>query len=267
MRIHRWLWASTIALAAVPLVAAPTGSFSPARLSHHVQILSSDAYEGRGPATRAEKKTIDYLVRELRAAGAQPGGDLVSGKRGWTQAVPLLKSDINGAPSVSLVMGTTTVPLTQGNEISVRAPLNGAKSVNLTNAPLVFVGYGVTAPERGWDDFKVVDVRGKIIVLLINDPDFEGGANGSVGGDFGGKAMTYYGRWTYKYEEAARRGAAGVMIVHETEPASYGWIPPPPTRRWKAGSSATWRCGCSGVRSASWPPRRRRGARISGRCR
>jgi len=96
--------------------------------------------------------------------------------------------------------------------------MNGAKSVNLANVPLVFVGYGVTAPERGWDDFKGVDVRGKIVVLLINDPDFEGGE-----GQFGGKAMTYYGRWTYKYEEAARRGAAGVMIVHETDPASYGW--------------------------------------------
>ena len=84
--------------------------------------------------------------------------------------------------------------------------------------PLVFVGYGVSAPERNWDDFKGVDVRGKLLVVLINDPDFEGGE-----GDFGGKAMTYYGRWTYKYEEAARRGAAGVLIVHETDPASYGW--------------------------------------------
>ena len=84
--------------------------------------------------------------------------------------------------------------------------------------PLVFVGYGVTAPERNWDDFKGQDVRGKLLVVLINDPDFEGGE-----GDFGGKAMTYYGRWTYKYEEAARRGAAGVLIVHETDPASYGW--------------------------------------------
>jgi Zn-dependent M28 family amino/carboxypeptidase len=83
---------------------------------------------------------------------------------------------------------------------------------------LIFVGYGVTAPERKWDDFKGIDVRGKILVVLINDPDFETGS-----GDFGGKAMTYYGRWTYKYEEAARRGAAGVLIVHETAPASYGW--------------------------------------------
>jgi Zn-dependent M28 family amino/carboxypeptidase len=108
--------------------------------------------------------------------------------------------------------------LTQGNEIALRSPLNGQRSVNLANVPLVFVGYGVSAPERNWDDFKGMDVRGKLLVVLINDPDFEGGE-----GDFGGKAMTYYGRWTYKYEEAARRGAAGVLIVHETDPASYGW--------------------------------------------
>ncbi len=108
--------------------------------------------------------------------------------------------------------------LTQGNEIAVRAPQNGQNQIRLENAPLVFVGYGVSAPERNWDDFKGQDVRGKVIVVLVNDPDFDGGE-----GDFGGKAMTYYGRWTYKYEEAARRGAAGVMIVHETAPASYGW--------------------------------------------
>ena len=204
----------------VPAIASAQSAprFDQARLSRHVQTLSSDAYEGRGPATRGEKMTVDYLVRELRAAGVQPGGDLVKGKRLWTQAVPLLKGDIVGAPALSLNLGGTAIPLTQGNEIAVRAPMNGATSVALANAPLVFVGYGVTAPERGWDDFKGVDVRGKIIVLLINDPDFEGADLG-----FGGKAMTYYGRWTYKYEEAARRGAAGVMIVHETAPASYGW--------------------------------------------
>jgi Zn-dependent M28 family amino/carboxypeptidase len=110
------------------------------------------------------------------------------------------------------------VPLRQGEDIAVLAPLNGAKQVDIANAPLVFAGYGVTAPERNWDDFKGTDVHGKIIVVLINDPDFDGGE-----GDFNGRAMTYYGRWTYKFEEAARRGAAGVMIVHETDPASYGW--------------------------------------------
>ena len=96
--------------------------------------------------------------------------------------------------------------------------MNGQTGINLANTPLLFVGYGVSAPERNWDDFKGQDVKGKLLVVLVNDPDFEGGE-----GQFGGKAMTYYGRWTYKYEEAARRGAAGVLIVHETAPASYGW--------------------------------------------
>jgi len=108
--------------------------------------------------------------------------------------------------------------LTQGEEIAVRAPLDGASRVDIDAAPLVFVGYGVAAPERHWDDFKGIDLHGKIAVVLINDPDFETGD-----GAFDGRAMTYYGRWTYKYEELAKRGAAGVLIVHETAPAAYGW--------------------------------------------
>ena len=211
---------SALLLASVTLFAAPLNaqSFDPARLSRHVQTLGSDAYEGRGVATRAESKTVNYLVTQFKGAGLQPGGDVVGGKRAWTQAVPLLKSDIVGTPQLSLNLGGTSQNLVQGTDIAVRSPMNGQRQVNLANVPLVFVGYGVSAPERGWDDFKNVDVRGKLIVVLINDPDFEGGD-----GQFGGKAMTYYGRWTYKYEEAAKRGAAGVLIVHETDPASYGW--------------------------------------------
>src|SRR5215210_3047753 len=212
-----WLAGSALALAAAPLAAQST-AFDPARLSRHIQTLGSDAYEGRGPATRAEKKTVDYLIRELRAAGVSPGGDLIGGRRQWTQAVPLLKSDIAGTPQLRLSLGNTSENLVQGEQIAVRSPLNGSRVVSLANAPLLFVGYGVSAPERNWDDFKGQDVKGKLLVVLINDPDFEGGE-----GDFGGKAMTYYGRWTYKYEEAARRGAAGVLVVHETAPASYGW--------------------------------------------
>jgi Zn-dependent M28 family amino/carboxypeptidase len=188
-------------------------------LSQHVQTLGSDAFEGRGVNTRAETKTVDYIVSQLQAAGVKPGGDLVNGQRKWTQDVPLFQSDIVGTPQFSLNLGNgQTVALTQGEQIAVRSPSNGQTTVNLANAPLLFVGYGVTAPERNWDDFKGQDVRGKLLVVLVNDPDFEGGE-----GDFGGKAMTYYGRWTYKYEEAARKGAAGVLIVHETAPASYGW--------------------------------------------
>ena len=216
MRTSRFLAATAILLTA-PL-AAQSPLFDTTRLSQHVQTLGSDAYEGRAPATRAEQKTVDYLIAEFKAAGLQPGGAVVNGERGWVQPVPLLKSDIVGTPQLTLQSGGTSTSLVQGTEIAVRSPMNGQNQVTLSNVPLLFVGYGVTAPERGWDDFKGQDVKGKMLVVLVNDPDFEGGE-----GNFGGKAMTYYGRWTYKYEEAARRGAAGVMVVHETEPASYGW--------------------------------------------
>ena len=216
-RTH-WLAAGALALVAVPLAAQSVPSFDTGRLSRHVRTISADSYEGRGPATRGEQMTVEYLVREFQAAGLQPGGDLKDGRRQWTQAVPLLKSDLAGTPSISLNLGGQSRSLVQGEHISVMPPVNGQRQVTLTNVPLLFAGYGVTAPERQWDDFKGQDVRGKMLVVLVNDPDFEGGE-----GSFDGRAMTYYGRWTYKYEEAAKRGAAGVMIVHEDAPASYGW--------------------------------------------
>ena len=199
------------------LMAAPP-KFDGARISADVRELSSDAYEGRSPATAGEEKTIAFLSRQFAEAGMQPGGDLKDGQRLWTQAVPLLKGDIVGKPVLSLSSQGKPQALTQGQEIAVRAAMNGTSQVDIRNAPLVFLGYGVKAPERNWDDFKGVDLKGKIAVVLINDPDFESGA-----GDFDGKGMTYYGRWTYKFEEGARQGAAGVLIVHETAPASYGW--------------------------------------------
>ncbi|MGZ5200203.1 MAG: M28 family metallopeptidase [Telluria sp.] len=188
------------------------------RIKQDVKVLSSDAFEGRGPNTAGETKTVDYLIKQFKAAGLQPGGDLAGGKRSWTQDVPLGRFEITGPVQVSISDGKQTVNLTQGNEIAIRPAENGQTQVDIANAPLVFVGYGVTAPERNWDDFKGMDLKGKLAVVLINDPDFETGQ-----GDFGGKAMTYYGRWTYKYDELARRGALGTLIVHESEPASYGW--------------------------------------------
>ena len=178
---------------AAPLHAAPTATFDPARLSAHIKIVSSDAFEGRAPATPGETRTVAYLTEQMRAARLAPGGDLVKGKRSWTQKVPLLRSDIVGTPNLTLTMAGKPMSLVQGEQIAVRSAMNGAKQVAIRDAPLLFVGYGVSAPERKWDDFKGVDVRGKMLVMLINDPDFETG-----NGEFGGKAMTYYGRWTYK---------------------------------------------------------------------
>ncbi|GAE59584.1 hypothetical protein XPN_1490 [Xanthomonas arboricola pv. pruni MAFF 301427] len=207
-----------LAMAVSTALMAATPSFDGARISRDVKELASDAYEGRGPATAGEEKTIAYLSKQFADAGLQPGGDLTDGKRGWTQALPLRRADIVGTPTIALQHAGKPQALTQGKQIAIRAALDGSSKVDIANAPLVFVGYGVKAPERDWDDFKGVDLKGKIAVVLINDPDFETGK-----GAFDGAGMTYYGRWTYKYEEGARQGALGVLVVHETAPASYGW--------------------------------------------
>jgi Zn-dependent M28 family amino/carboxypeptidase len=193
---------------------AGTASVSTDRMATDIAAVSDDAFLGRGPATAGEELTTHYIRDRLQAAGLEPGGTNGS----WFQEVPLSQSDIIGAPSLSVNVNGQTTPLKQGEQIAVRASMQNVDRVNIQNAPLVFLGYGVLAPERKWDDFKGESLRGKVGVVLINDPDFETGQ-----GDFGGKAMTYYGRWTYKYEEAARQGLAGLLIVHETAPASYGW--------------------------------------------
>jgi hypothetical protein len=185
-------------------------------LSQDVKVLASDEFEGRGPNTAGENKTVAFLIEQFKAAGLQPAGDLLKGQknvRSWTQDVPLGRFEIKGPVKLQLHDAKGNQELKQGDDMAVRAAMNGSKKVDFRNAPLVFVGYGVNAPERKWDDFKGFDLRGKLAVVLINDPDFETGM-----GDFGGKAMTYYGRWTYKYEEMARRGALGTIIVHETAP-------------------------------------------------
>jgi Zn-dependent M28 family amino/carboxypeptidase len=207
-----------LSLAASAAFAAQAPQFNPQQLSKDIQVLSSDDFEGRAPDSEGEKKTVAFLIEQFKAAGLQPGGDLKDGKRAWTQAVPLGKFQIKGPVSASMSVNGKSQALQQGEQIAIRAAMNGQTEIDIQNAPLVFVGYGVNAPERGWDDFRGLDLKGKIAVVLINDPDFETGQ-----GEFGGKAMTYYGRWTYKFEEMARRGAAGTLIVHETAPASYGW--------------------------------------------
>ena len=196
----------------------------PARITGHVKVLASDAYEGRGPATEGEKKTIAYVSEQFKAAGLQPGGDPTKGGRAWTQDVPLARFKTKGPVSVSVTAGGKTEAWSQGDQIAIRAAQTGVDRLTIKDAPVVFVGYGVTAPERKWDDFKGYDLTGKVALVLVNDPDFETAPDAKNGGDFGGKAMTYYGRWTYKYEEAARHaGALGFLVIHETAPASYGW--------------------------------------------
>ena len=192
----------------------PGGGINPQALSEHVRMLASDEFEGRAPASAGEKRTLDYLVDQFRRAGLQPG----AGDGQWLQAVPLVRAQVDGPVTATLALGGKPRVLRNGEDITLQS-LRPQAQVDVQDAPLVFVGYGIDAPERGWDDYKGHDLRGKIAVVLINDADFEADAPGA----FDGKAVTYYGRWTYKYEEAARRGAAGVLIVHETAPAAYPW--------------------------------------------
>ena len=207
--------AAVWAVFTAPALAA---DLDPAKIAEHVKILASDEYEGRGPATAGETKTVAYITEQYKAAGLKPGGDLVDGQRSWTQDVPLARFENKGPVAVSVTAAGKAQTWTQGEQIALRPAQNGAARVTVKDAPVVFVGYGVKAPERNWDDFKGADLKGKIALVLVNDPDFETGK-----GDFGGKAMTYYGRWTYKFEEAARQGAVGFLVIHETAPASYGW--------------------------------------------
>lgn len=194
------------------------GPISAARMSAVVKEIASDAYEGRAPGTPGETKTVDYLVRQFKALGLEPGGE----HGGWTQPVPLMRFELAPGAKLGVSAGGAATTLTQTQQVMVQTMRPTAR-VHIDKAPLVFVGYGVTAPERKWDDFKGVDLHGKIAVVLINDPDFEAKPGEDAYGRFAGQAMTYYGRWTYKYEEAARRGALGVLIVHETAGAGYGW--------------------------------------------
>ncbi|MDE1918387.1 MAG: M28 family peptidase [Sphingomonadales bacterium] len=207
-----------LALAATAANSRTAPSFSETRLKEDIEVLSSDRFEGRAPATAGEEKTIDYLASRLRAAGLEPGGDPVPGGRAWTQAVPLDRFAFDSPLAISFRSIDGHEAWTQGDEIAIRPTQSGRTNIAITDAPLVFIGYGVSASERNWDDFKGMDLRGKIALVLVNDPDFETGS-----GDFGGRAMTFYGRFTYKFEEAARHGALGVLVIHEDAAAGYGW--------------------------------------------
>lgn len=203
-------------LGAVPALAADRTD--PARLSAITRELASDAYGGRAPGGPGEGLTVAYLEKAFRDLGLEPAGEGGS----YTQAVPMVRTQLapDGRYAVSGPKGEAV--LASGRDISVISLLP-VDRISIEKAPMVFVGYGVTAPERGWDDFKGVDLKGKVAVFLINDPDFEAVAGDSAAGKFGGRAATYYARWTYKFEEAVRRGAVAALIVHQTEGAGYGW--------------------------------------------
>lgn len=183
-----------------------------AEIDGHLRFLSLDLLEGRAPATRGGRLTAEYIAAQLRAAGVEPGVDT-----SYFQPVPI---EIVGSQRGSVRVGATgkaTASLRYPEDVVVWA--GSATPRSEARGELVFAGYGTTAPEFGWDDFKNVDVRGKVLLVLVNDPP----APPAEPALFGGRAMTYYGRWSYKFEEAERRGAAGMLIVHTTERAGYGW--------------------------------------------
>ena len=211
-----------LSVALVSLVSAPKANaqtdgapsrITPQEIDAHLHFLSSDLLEGRAPATRGGRIAEEYIATQLQAFGIKPG----VGDTSYFQRVPIdvVKAD------------PTTIGVTASGKASAKLRFTddvvvwpgSATDASSAHGELVFVGYGATAPEYRWDDFKGTDVRGKILLVLVNDPP----ATAAEPNLFGGKAMTYYGRWTYKYEEAERRGAAGMLIVHTTERAGYPW--------------------------------------------
>ena len=201
----------------VPLAQLP--SLDTDALLAHTKVLSSDEFEGRAPGTKGEELTVNYLVDQFKKFGLRPGN--TDGT--YIQKVPLVGITPTPAPLV-FKKGAQTQSLKWKDDV-VAWTKHVAESASLSDSELIFVGYGVVAPEFNWDDYKGVDLKGKTLVMLVNDPAVPDPANPSEldPKTFGGKAMTYYGRWTYKYEIAAQKGAAGALIIHETEPAGYGF--------------------------------------------
>ncbi|HEV2598140.1 M28 family metallopeptidase [Sphingopyxis sp.] len=197
---------------AIPDVQIP--ELSLATLQAVTKELSSDAYEGRAPGTPGEEKTVAYIIKQYEEAGLKPGNN---GK--WTQDVPLVEITAKNATPISFTGGKTPVTAQYAKDY-VAFSWRVQPKTEVKDSDVVFVGYGINAPEKGWNDYAGLDVKGKTVVVLVNDPDWQ---TKEAKGEFNGRAMTYYGRWSYKYEEAARQGAAAVLIVHDTEPAAYGW--------------------------------------------
>src|SRR5262249_55168059 len=196
---------TTTTPAPTPQIAAFTHPpLSADALRAHIEVLASNEFEGRKPGTHGEVLTLDYLQRTFEAAGLQPGYTKPDGTKSWLQEVPLISSTVTNSPALTISGRDGSRSYAYRDQFVVWTK-RVVPEVNVANAPLVFVGYGVVAPAQHWNDYAGVDMHGKIAVMFINDPDFETGDDRG----FGGRAMTLYGRWTYKFEEAARQGAAG----------------------------------------------------------
>jgi hypothetical protein len=209
-------WGATAA-APIDMPAHPetTGSLNTADLNARTRAIADDRFEGRGPGTQAGERAAQWIADEMKRIGLKPGNG-----GSYFQTVPAVTIALDAATSSFSVAGPDGEKrFAFADEAVWWTPQYEQQDVKIESAPLVFAGYGVVAPEENWNDYAGLDVKGKVVVVLINDPGFLTNDEAL----FKGRTMTYYGRWTYKFEEAARQGAAGVIIVHETEPAAYGW--------------------------------------------
>ena len=193
----------------------PSATTSTFDLGRRIEKLASDEFQGRAPSTAGGQAASQYIADEMSKAGLAPAGENGT----YFQAVELTAMTVLPSSSMTITAGEETLINADQNTNSVFWTKRLDSSVSVSDAELVFVGYGVNAPEYGWNDYEGLDVKGKTVVMLVNDPGFAT----KDANLFNGNAMTYYGRWTYKYEEAARQGAAAVLVIHETEPASYPW--------------------------------------------
>src|SRR4051812_48218925 len=191
-------------------------AITPDGMLAHIKTLSSDEFEGRAPGSHGEELSVAYISKEFQKLGLAPGNP----DGNYTQAVPL--AGIVSKPTMSLTVKDHPTELKYPDDY-VASSARLQDEIKIENSDIVFVGYGIVAPEYGWDDYKDVDVRGKTILMLINDPPIPDPKDPAKLDDkmFKGRAMTYYGRWTYKYEIAAQKGAAAAIIIHETGPAAY----------------------------------------------
>src|SRR6266571_238524 len=193
-------------------------AITPDGLLAHIKVLASDEFEGRAPGTKGEELSVKDVNDQFKKIGLKPGNPDGT----YTQEVPL--AGIKGEPKMSFAVGDKITELKYPEDF-VASSARLRPEISVDNSDVVFVGYGIVAPEYGWDDYKNVDVRGKTLLMLIGDPPVPDPKDPSKLDEkmFKGKAMTYYGRWTYKYEVAAQKGAAAAIIIHETEPAGYPW--------------------------------------------
>ena len=187
-------------------------------LSNIVKIMASDEFEGRAPGTPGEDKTVAYLIAQMQKIGLEPGG----AKGSWTQAVPMMRSEVKSPIKMTFSSPDTVLSLDHGISVSVDTA-TALTNITAADLPVVFVGFGANAPEQDWDDYGDIDLTDKLVIYLVNDPDFAAEPDEPVAGRFGNRRMTYYGRWAYKFEEAARRGAFGALVIHETKAAGYDW--------------------------------------------